>query len=317
MTENLIYFELFFFMKRNYVWMNYIVDTVPCKIQKNKYQIVNLYYNNSAEFQLPENSFFLTENVFKKVLEYIQKFRSVVYLIKENLSEIFITNPEQITFEVIPEKIIDFKYLAGYTDTKYFRLINSVHRVDRREWQNKQNYIEVSEDVYNYLRENIFSLAESEVKIDKKLDKINSIAELKSHLSDLTEDDKFELEKVGVIRRAYNSISSNLNLEALYHFFNFTIHNNELMAEGVIITNQNRDEQYLKILHEANSEDLEIKKKAEKNIDILSDYLESLDALKKHFDVFNQYKKFTEEVYDCEKKDELNQILEKYKILFE
>lgn len=297
--------------------MKYVIDTIPCKIQKNKYQITKLYYVDD-EISLPENSFFLSENVFKEILEHIQKFRSVVYLTTiENNTDHLIQNIEQISFEIIPEKIIDFKYLAGYTDTKNFRLINSVHRVDSREWQNKQNYIEVSEEVYNYLHENIFSLAESEVKIDKKLDKINSIDELKSHLSDLTDDDKFELEKVGVIRRAYNSISSNLNLEALYHFFNFTIHNNELMAEGIIITNQNRDEQYLKILHEANSEDLEIKKKAEKNIEILSEYLESLDALKKHFDVFRQYKKFTENVYDCETKDELNLVLEKYKMIFE
>lgn len=205
------------------------------------------------------------------------------------------------------------KFLASYIDYEDgTRKLTGITVVDNINDYDHFMFVEISEEVFNYLQENFPNLSFQKVRIPRGITKIETIDQLINTDLILSDEDRFELEKTSRIVRTEAAIFNHLDLKTVRDFFNFSVRNNQLLAEGVVITDENREEKYLEILRNTKSDDPAVKRKAIKIVDILSEYLMAMDSLTNAFKIFDVIDAYKKEIYDCETIEELDKVTEKY-----
>ena len=268
--------------------------------EKNK--VINLFNKSDDYVPAAKNEKEIEEKLFFDLVEAIMIPESDVFL-------------EGNVIKVVRKEKRNtpaFKYLASYFDTSNFRAITGIKKIESSEDYQKNYFIEISEDVYNYLGKHILECNGNAVKVSKDLFFVDKVEELDVQNLKLTPEDRFEMEKHLIVEKKSGMLFSRLDDRVLHNFFDFTVKNNELLSLGVVITDENRDEQYLKILRDAASDDESVKSAAEKKIDVLSDYLEAYDSLSEHFSVHKKFRKFRKEILDCANYEEIEKVIKEY-----
>lgn len=282
--------------------MKYIISYIR---EPNKNKIKKITYQENDYILLPDEKE-VEKDIFLHLTELISIPNTKVYFIND------LESVKDIIYELPTYAPVTFRYLISFVEVNNYRLLGGLTVIESTNDFDKKCFIETTEEIYIKLKSKILEMQSGKVKTKNKTSKITNLDDIIFEFGELKKEDLFELDKVMTIRRMYNSLFKHLDERVLYNFFNFTMRNNELMSHGIFICDENREEIYLKIIQEADSEDSAVKKNAEKKIDLLSDYLESYDALREHFKIYEIFKKFEETIYDCESKEELEKIYNSY-----
>ncbi len=97
-----------------------------------------------------------------------------------------------------------------------------------------------------------------------------------------------------------------MSFEFYFDFFEMLKTNNELVAAGHIITDENREQKYLEIV---NLED-------EALLDKLKKYLDTSDRIGAHLMYYEQYKKLKDVMESVTKLEEVTGALDEFKAMF-
>lgn len=283
--------------------MKYVITYIS---EKDSEKITNLYCQPDDNYSLAPNELEIKKDIFNYLVELIKIPDCKIHFKKQ------INTIDDIKYEIPKYSSVTFKYLISFVETENYRMLGGLNVIESTNAHDRKTFIETTEEIYNILKSRILEMQSGKVKTKNTNNFINNINDIIFEFGELKSEDKFELEKVMLIRQMYNSLFTHLDEKVIYNFFNFTMRNNELMSHNIFICDENREDVYLKILQEADNEDEKIKKQAEKKIDILSDYLESYDALREHFKIYEIFKKFEEEIYECETKEELEKTYKLY-----
>ena len=264
-------------------------------------RVINVFNREDIKYSpTEENIKEVDEKLFSDLLQSIIIPDSITYLESDNIIKVVSKPKEQKRF------------LASYFDIPEFRLLTGLNVINSGSDYNHDLYVEISEEVYNFIKDHMFEANSSGIKVDKTLSPIESVDQINVPDMKMTKEDKFEAEKHMIIEKKYGDLFHQVTDKTLLNFFNFIVRNNELMSHGIVITDENRDEQYLKILRDAASDDEKVKLAAEKNIDILSDYLEAYDSLVEHFSVHKKFNQFRKEILECENHDQIEDVIKGY-----
>lgn len=152
----------------------------------------------------------------------------------------------------------------------------------------KEEYVRLSDDAYDYVV-NVLDLEhrEPECKIYIELpfdfETIVDMSMIKAEDSKMKEttEDRLEAIKTKAIRMMNELISNQMMISnfELFHFFKL---NHYLESKGYFITDENREEKYLEVI---NSGD-------EKALEVLSEYLDSLDEFNAIDDAYSKYNEY-------------------------
>ena len=117
----------------------------------------------------------------------------------------------------------------------------------------------------------------------------------------LSSQDKLEREKTHFIRIMGDSIGDKLSISnfALFNFFKL---NHYLESKGYFITDENREEEYLKVI---NSGDTEVLEK-------LSEYLDSLDEFNAVDEAYKAFKDFKDRIDSAVDEEELRSVYNEF-----
>jgi hypothetical protein len=103
--------------------------------------------------------------------------------------------------------------------------------------------------------------------------------------------------KLKIILNLSQLFDSKLTTVSNLTYYEFTVLNNKLADNGYFITNENREEKYIEILETENEE----------LIDDLEKYLICKDEIERVYAAYNNYRKFKQELHECETMEELNE----------
>ena len=112
--------------------------------------------------------------------------------------------------------------------------------------------------------------------------------------------------KSSALGEARNLLGKRMDFEFTFDFFEMLLANNQLQAEGYVITNENREAKYLEIV---NSGD-------EALLDKLRMYLDTFDRLNVHLAYYSQYKVLKKALEMAASVEDVNDALEEYKKMF-
>ena len=292
--------------------MPWIIETIE---EDQKLRVINFVCVTDSE--VGENDFFTSDDVVERISE------TLLRNVHTHLS-VFVRKQDNKKLDHISDfyflpVVIDqpqFLYLASFHVLGEYKYLYGIMSVDSHSDYDKVHFMNISKDVYDFLDNNYGGdLNHQNVRVPKDLGRVDSVDQLEN-VTKLTDEERFEIEKFRTIEKNRNLLLSRVSLIDLYNFFKFTVNNNRLLAEGIVITDENREEKYLEILRDTKSEDIDIKKKAERVVDILSDYLETMDYLSNTFKVVSVLDEFEESVNDCETNEELKKVIDKYERQF-
>lgn len=171
---------------------------------------------------------------------------------------------------------------------------------------NKEDYVEVSPQAYLRIF-NKLDLHRSEpecviyydVNLKPTILQEQDIKEVET--VKLSSQDKLEREKTHFIRIMGDSIGDKLSISnfALFNFFKL---NHYLESKGCFITDENREEEYLKVI---NSGDMEVLEK-------LSEYLDSLDEFNAVDEAYKAFKDFKDRIDSAVDEEELRSVYNEF-----
>lgn len=107
--------------------------------------------------------------------------------------------------------------------------------------------------------------------------------------------DSLEQKKAKTRTQGKNISQQRFDYMIAFDFFEFQILNNQLISKNIIITDENREEEYLKIINSGDS----------KLIDLLEKYLEILDRLTVHKHQYDNFITFKNRVNASTNNDEV------------
>lgn len=223
-------------------------------------------------------------------------------------------------------------YLGSIIKTETKTYISSVREQQDNEYYDKEKFIKLSEEVYNYLKEkfkshnNLQDTVFVSVYIDNTiLDQLKNISTLSvnedenstnqdlyiNDISILNEDEsKTDITEINDLllelkntykNKATSLITSSLQLYPM-KLYRYMKANSYLNANNYFITDDNRDEIYLKII---NSED-------ETLVDMLLKFLDANDYLASEDKILDLYYKFIDELNSCNSKEEIEKCYTTY-----
>ena len=112
-------------------------------------------------------------------------------------------------------------------------------------------------------------------------------------ISDVAND--LEVIKHSALIKAKTLVTPEITKESGYTMYEFIIYHDELMEEGYVITNKNRESKYMEIIE---TEDNEL-------IELLEKYLEAKDKIARGFFIKNRYDKLTKQVLRSKTQEEV------------
>ena len=112
--------------------------------------------------------------------------------------------------------------------------------------------------------------------------------------------------KSSALGEARNLLGQRMDFEFTFDFFEMLLANNQLQAEGHVITNENREEKYLEIVNSGN----------DALLDILRMFLDTYDRIGVHLAYYSQYKVLKKSLETAASVEDVNAALEEYKKMF-
>lgn len=112
------------------------------------------------------------------------------------------------------------------------------------------------------------------------------------------------IEKSLLLRNARFIFNSRISLDFFFDLFNFMVLNNQLLDKGFTVTDKDREDQYIDII---NSGDMDL-------IDILQNYLTSLDDIKHSYAAYRFFTEFKSNLEEADTIEEANEIYKQFDI---
>jgi len=109
--------------------------------------------------------------------------------------------------------------------------------------------------------------------------------------------DKMSYKRGKTLNKAREYISTRLNAVALFDLYEFMICNNELLERGFTVTNENRRDQYIKIIEKGDPE----------TIDLLEKLVTVKERLESVAGWYRQYRDFEKDINRCSTVDEIDE----------
>jgi len=167
----------------------------------------------------------------------------------------------------------------------------------------KEDYVQLTAEAYDFLV-NVLDLQHREpmcvisVPADFPEGKIveKSDMELAEGLLEESDEDKLDFYKEKVLRLANETIANQLMISnfALFHFFKL---NHYLASKGYFITDENREEMYLKCINDGDAEVIEK----------LSQYLDALDEFNSVDETYQKYTEYKDKIKAATSEQEVSE----------
>lgn len=122
----------------------------------------------------------------------------------------------------------------------------------------------------------------------------------------ITPIDNLDSVKVTALTKARQELLSRLDVTVMFQFFEFTMAEHELHERGYIITDNNREDEYLKVV---NTGDIEL-------IGILEKYLNAKDKLVQHYAWYQRYTETETKIKESISEEQVMTALNEYLELF-
>lgn len=116
-------------------------------------------------------------------------------------------------------------------------------------------------------------------------------------ISDITND--LEVIKHSALIKAKTLVTPEITKESGYTLYEFIVYHDELMEEGYVITNKNREQKYMDIIE---TEDEEL-------IELLENYLEAKDKIARGFFIKKKYDKLSKAVLKSKTQEEIENLV--------
>jgi len=222
-------------------------------------------------------------------------------------------NKSLVTFEVLNiegDEIPYPIYLASFQERNGNKYVTGSDKFLSNEYYNPELYIPISYEVYEVMQSFIDSMRLGYVFVAKDTDCIIDADELKIQITE-SETQEVRTENLtsskmtvdsyrkAVLLKARDLMFSRFDGSIIFSIYEFTLLNNQLLEQGFIITEENREDKYMEIVNKDNDELL----------DLLSDYLKARDELKKYNFYYKEYKSLTN---DVQKLNEVPEIEERF-----
>lgn len=183
------------------------------------------------------------------------------------------------------------------------KYISGIRKVKDYETFDSTKFISISEDVYNFLLENL-EYTDGTKSIYFVLDDVTRIND--KEIIQISKDNKSSLDSLNTILNYYKYNMEELVLSRTrmypYKLFKFFNSYNVLINAGFTITNTNQEETYIEII---NREDEEL-------LNALSDYLDSRDNMNLETTVFEKYELYKDKLMLASSSEEARQIYEEF-----
>lgn len=191
-------------------------------------------------------------------------------------------------------------YLASYHRNPDKIKITGISRISEKDEFDKTRYIQISEEVYEYLKNLDVNLGLGLVYTKADTDKIESIEQL--ILNETIEEDKSEIFKISLELEITNRFKLKINSMEKENVYLFIVANNFLISKGYYLTEENMEEKEKEILNSDNEE----------LIKMFEQFKKSFFELKEYHVLYSKYIEFKDEMSNSQDDEESKEIYDKY-----
>ena len=211
----------------------------------------------------------------------------------------------------IEDNVIEYPiYLAVFQERTGSKFITGTAKHMSNEYYNPEMYVVISYEVYEALQSYNDSMRLGYVFVPIDAQAIVDTDELKIEITESTTQEvktenltssKMTVDsyRKAVQLKARDLMFSRFDGSVIFSFYEFILLNNQLIEQGFVITEENREDKYIEIVNKDNDELLEL----------LSDYLKARDSLKMYNLYYKDYKAL---LNDIQKLNEVPAIEERF-----
>jgi hypothetical protein len=190
-------------------------------------------------------------------------------------------------------------YVAPFNDRANVRYLTGYRILSSYETWDPELFVLISKEIYEYLQSNAINIGVNKITCSIKELCLLTTSEIVAIDSTTTNLDAV---KVLLKNKALMLTKTRLDDTMYFAFFNFTLTNNKLLSEGFAVTNENREDKYLEIV---NKNDAGL-------LDVLSEYLDSMDKLLIYNKYYLLYMKFIAQLDTQTDIDSANKLFETF-----